>query len=97
MDASPQAIKHILKKYHSTLDKRAELPAFSRIKIYKNIENISINPATSGYYLRAKLELSCALKVLGNWEYYELNNGSARELLARSEQFLHGEGEIKKL
>lgn len=97
MNVLHKDIQYILEKFHSTFDKRGELPAYTRAQLYKQIHLFSKNKNNLAHYLRAKLELSCAWKVLSNWEYCEFDDGSVRALLGMAENFLHGEGELKEL
>ncbi|MEB3340609.1 Imm5 family immunity protein, partial [Okeania sp.] len=48
-------------------------------------------------YLIAKLELTCAGKVLNIWDYCDFTDNSARDFLALIERFVKGEVEEKKL
>lgn len=91
-------IKRILKELCSSIDERGELSASIRGMIYRNIEKFSNHQSfLKGHYLRAKLELICARKVLENWESCELTDNSARELLDIAEYYLNNQGNIKYL
>lgn len=92
------AIKQILEEFHLSVDERGELSASIRGKIYKEIEKFSNHKTSSnGHYLRAKLELICARKVLVNWESCKLTDNSARELLNIAEKYLQNQGDTHEL
>lgn len=85
-----------LKEFNFSFDERGEIPAYYRHKIYKEINKFSASKTLdNGHYLRAKLEIMCARKVLVNWEYCELTNNSARKLLDIAEKFLHSQADKK--
>ena len=81
-----------------SINERGELPASIRGTIYREIEKFSNrkNPHNS-HYLREKLELNCASKVLVNWESCQLTDNFANELLDIVENYLQNQGDTKEL
>ncbi|BAY81742.1 hypothetical protein NIES267_12190 [Calothrix parasitica NIES-267] len=91
-------MKQILEEFLLSIDERGELPASIRGTIYREIEKFSNCKTTSnGHYLRAKLELICARKVLVNWESCKLTDNSASDLLEIAENYLQNQGDVKEL
>ncbi len=98
MKTVPLPIKQVLEECHSSFTVRGELPASERLKIYKKIEEFCANENPGDFeYKMAKLELTCAWKVLNIWESCDLTDNLARELLELAEKFLQGEAEEKEL
>ncbi|MDY6803871.1 MAG: Imm5 family immunity protein [Cyanobacteriota bacterium] len=98
MNALPEAIKQVLEECRLSFTPRGELPASDRLKIYKKIEEFCDRENTNYFHYRmAKLELTCAWKVLNILESGDLTDNSARELLELAEGFLRGEVEEKEL
>lgn len=98
MKSVPKSIKKVLEECRSSFTARGELPTFKRFKIYKKIEELCANENQSDFTHRmAKLELTCAWKVLNILESCDLTDNSARELLELAERFLQGEVEEKEL
>jgi hypothetical protein len=96
MKTLPETIAEILEECRSNLTSSGELPASERLKIYQKIEEFSANSRDFEYRM-AKLELTCAWKVLNILESCDLTDNSARELLELAERFLKDEVEEKEL
>ena len=98
MKTLPEPIAQILEECRSNLTSRGELLASDRLKIYQKIEEFCANENSNDFeYQMAKLELTCAWKVLNILEDCDLTDNSARELLELAERFLQGEVEEKEL
>jgi len=98
MKTLPEPIAQILEECRSNLTSRGELLASDRLKIYQKIEDFLNDENSSDFeYQMAKLELTCAWKVLNILEDCDLTDNSARKLLELAERFLQGEVEEKEL
>jgi hypothetical protein len=95
---TPEILLNELKRAELHLGDDGELPAIHRKEIHELIQNLSINNhKDAGYYVRAKLAITCACSCINKLDTYASVKEVADELLKKAVLALQSKFDMKEL